>query len=127
MTENPAPAAPRRRLPGWLKVKLPSGERYRWIRGQARTFNLHTVCEEARCPNIGECWDGGTATFMLMGDTCTRGCRFCSVKTLRHPGALDPEEPPHVAETIRGMALDYVVLTSVNRDDLHDQVSGHIA
>ena len=127
MMSNPAPAAPRRRLPAWLKVKLPSGERYRWIREQARTFNLHTVCEEARCPNIGECWDGGTATFMLMGDTCTRGCRFCSVKTLRNPGGLDPAEPLHVAETIRGMSLDYVVLTSVTRDDLPGQGSGHIA
>jgi lipoic acid synthetase len=118
---------PRRRLPEWLKVKIPSGERFRWIQGQARAQGLATVCEEARCPNIGECWDGGTATFMLMGDTCTRGCRFCSVKTLRNPGALDPEEPLKIAETIRQMALDYVVLTTVNRDDLPDQGSAHIA
>jgi lipoic acid synthetase len=125
MTETAT--SPKRRLPEWLKVKLPSGERYRWILGQARKQALHTVCEEARCPNIGECWDGGTATFMLMGDTCTRGCRFCSVKTLRTPGALDAEEPLKVAETIRGMDLDYVVLTTVNRDDLPDQGAGHIA
>jgi lipoic acid synthetase len=122
-----AQPAPRRRLPEWLKVKIPSGERFRWIQGQARTLGLATVCEEARCPNIGECWDGGTATFMLMGDTCTRGCRFCSVKTLRHPGPLDPEEPVKVAETVREMGLDYVVLTSVNRDDLPDQGAAHIA
>ena len=125
MTEQTATT--RRRLPEWLKVKLPSGERYRWILGQARRMGLHTVCEEARCPNIGECWDGGTATFMLMGDTCTRGCRFCSVKTLRNPGPLDAEEPLKIAETIRGMGLDYVVLTTVNRDDLPDQGAAHIA
>ena len=125
MTEQAT--TPRKRLPEWLKVKLPSGERYRWILGQTRRQALHTVCEEARCPNIGECWDGGTATFMLMGDTCTRGCRFCSVKTLRNPGPLDPEEPLKIAETIREMGLDYVVLTTVNRDDLPDQGAAHIA
>jgi lipoyl synthase len=113
--------------PEWLKVKVPQGPRFEAIRKQARTLNLHTVCEEARCPNIGECWQGGTATFMLMGDSCTRGCRFCSVKTAKNPGALDAEEPVHIAETIRGMGLDYVVLTTVNRDDLPDQGSGHIA
>jgi len=113
--------------PEWLKVKVPQGERFQWIQGRARTLSLHTVCEEARCPNIGECWQGGTATFMLMGDTCTRGCRFCSVKTLRAPGPLDAEEPLHIAETIREMGLDYVVLTSVNRDDLPDQGAAHIA
>jgi lipoyl synthase len=115
------------RKPDWLKVKVPQGERFNWIRGQARSLRLHTVCEEARCPNIGECWQGGTATFMLMGDTCTRGCRFCAVKTARQPGPLDAEEPAHIAETIRAMALDYVVLTSVNRDDLPDQGAGHFA
>jgi lipoyl synthase len=135
LSPNPAPSeradgAPGRaaaRKPDWLKVKVPQGERFNWIRNRARTLNLHTVCEEARCPNIGECWQGGTATFMLMGDTCTRGCRFCSVKTARHPAALDAEEPLHIAETIRAMALDYVVLTSVNRDDLPDQGAGHFA
>lgn len=119
--------APPPRKPEWLKVKVPHGERFQWIKARARGLNLHTVCEEARCPNIGECWQGGTATFMLMGDTCTRGCRFCSVKTLRRPGALDPEEPVHIAETVREMGLDYVVLTTVNRDDLPDQGSAHIA
>lgn len=115
------------RKPDWLKVKVPQGERFNWIRGQARSQKLHTVCEEARCPNIGECWQGGTATFMLMGDTCTRGCRFCSVKTLRNPSALDASEPSNIAETIQGMKLDYVVLTTVDRDDLPDQGAGHIA
>jgi lipoic acid synthetase len=139
---DPAPALPsnssplplnslhrttRQPKPEWLKVKVPQGPRFEWIKKQARTLNLHTVCEEARCPNIGECWQGGTATFMLMGDSCTRGCRFCSVKTAKTPGALDAEEPVHIAETIRGMELDYVVLTTVNRDDLTDQGSAHIA
>ena len=128
--QNPE-GAPRgsslRGKPAWLKVKVPSGERYRWIGAQARSLNLHTVCEEARCPNIGECWESGTATFMLMGEKCTRACRFCSVATARHPGPPDPAEPANIAETIRQMALDYVVLTSVNRDDLPDQGAGHFA
>ena len=131
LLRNPTPAETAvpgsARKPDWLKVKVPQGERFNWIRNRARGLHLHTVCEEARCPNIGECWQGGTATFMLMGDTCTRGCRFCSVKTARHPAALDAEEPAHIAETIRAMGLDYVVLTSVNRDDLPDQGAGHIA
>ena len=115
------------RKPDWLKVKVPQGERFSWIRNRARSLNLHTVCEEARCPNIGECWQGGTATFMLMGETCTRGCRFCSVNTARNPLALDPAEPENIAHTIHEMHLDYVVLTSVNRDDLPDQGAGHFA
>lgn len=115
------------RKPEWLKVKVPQGERFNWIRSRARSLNLHTVCEEARCPNIGECWQGGTATFMLMGETCTRGCRFCSVNTARNPGPLDPAEPEKIARTIREMGLDYVVVTSVNRDDLADQGAGHFA
>lgn len=123
LATGPNPA----RKPEWLKVKVPHGERFTWIKERARGLRLHTVCEEARCPNIGECWQGGTATFMLMGDTCTRGCRFCSVKTLRTPGPLDAGEPRHIAETIREMGLDYVVLTTVNRDDLPDQGAPHIA
>lgn len=115
------------RKPDWLKVKVPQGERFNWIRSRARSLNLHTVCEEARCPNIGECWQGGTATFMLMGETCTRGCRFCSVNTARNPGPLDAAEPENIARTISEMRLDYVVLTSVNRDDLPDQGAGHFA
>jgi len=124
---NPRGPGPRLPKPDWLKVKVPQGERFEWIRSRARSLNLHTVCEEARCPNIGECWRGGTATFMLMGDSCTRGCRFCSVNTAKHPAALDGEEPVKIAETIREMGLDYVVLTTVNRDDLPDQGSAHIA
>ena len=113
--------------PPWLRVKIPNGERYHFIRERARALSLHTVCEEARCPNIAECWEGGTATFMLMGSECTRGCRFCSVDTARRPPPLDDAEPGHVAETIAALNLDYVVLTTVNRDDLADQGSAHIA
>lgn len=113
--------------PEWLKVKMPGGERYAAIKARARELKLHTVCEEAQCPNIGECWSGGTATFMVMGDTCTRGCRFCAVATARNPAPLDPAEPVNVAEAIREMELDYVVVTSVNRDDQADQGAGHFA
>ncbi len=127
MSHYPDIPAESLRKPAWLKVKVPQGERFNWIRQRARSLNLHTVCEEARCPNIGECWQGGTATFMLMGDTCTRGCRFCAVKTARRPAPLDPGEPANIAETVLAMALDYVVLTSVNRDELPDQGAGHFA
>ena len=113
--------------PPWLKVPFPGGERYSWIKKRAANLNLSTVCEEANCPNIGECWNGGTATFMLMGDTCTRGCRFCSVKSAKNPGSLDAEEPKKLAETVKNMALKYVVLTTVDRDDLPDQGASHIA
>ena len=88
---------------------------------------LATVCEEARCPNIGECWGGGTATFMVMGDTCTRGCRFCSVETSKAPSPLDPKEPEHLALSVDEMDLDYVVVTSVDRDDIPDQGAHHVA
>ena len=118
------------RKPPWLKVKLPTGarqERYRRLKTRARELRLHTVCEEARCPNIGECWGGGTATFMVMGDICTRGCRFCAVNTRRIGPPLDVDEPAHVASAIAELELDYVVLTSVNRDDLEDQGAGHFA
>jgi lipoyl synthase len=113
--------------PSWLKVRAPGGERYTWIKAAAREKGLHTVCEEAHCPNIGECWAGGTATFMVMGDTCTRGCRFCAVTTLKMPRALDPAEPTKLGETIAAMGLDYVVITSVNRDDLPNQGASHFA
>lgn len=113
--------------PEWLKVRMPGGERYSRIKGRARELRLHTVCEEAQCPNIGECWGGGTATFMVMGGTCTRACRFCAVDTANRPAPLDPDEPANVAEAIREMELDYVVVTSVNRDDLPDQGAGHFA
>jgi lipoic acid synthetase len=102
------------------------GERYTYLKHVSREFNLHTVCEEARCPNMGECWSHGAATFMLMGDTCTRRCHFCSVSQGR-PGALDPAEPQHIAAVVAAMKLDYCVLTSVARDDLPDQGAGHIA
>lgn len=122
----------RLRLPPWLKTEIPMGKNYSKIKAQLRTLNLSTVCEEARCPNIGECWGGGThgtatATIMLMGDTCTRGCRFCSVKTSRAPLPLDPEEPVHTATAIADWGLDYVVLTSVDRDDISDGGASHIA
>ncbi len=118
------------RKPDWLKVRLPTGPRqarYARIKGRTRDLKLHTVCEEARCPNIGECWGGGTATFMVMGDICTRGCRFCAVNTRRNGPALDGDEPVNVARAITEMDLDYVVLTSVDRDDLADQGAAHFA
>jgi lipoic acid synthetase len=110
-----------------LKVKAPGGERYTWIKNQARELGLHTVCEEAHCPNIGECWSSGTATFMVMSDICTRGCRFCAVNTKRIGPPLDPDEPAKLSQTIAAMGLDYVVVTSVNRDDLEDQGANHFA
>ena len=116
-----------RRLPGWLRAPLPGGERYSRIKQALRQRGLHTVCEEAQCPNIGECWNEGTATLMLMGDTCTRACRFCAVKFANEPAPLDPGEPNHAAEQVALMELDYVVLTSVNRDDLEDGGAGHFA
>jgi lipoic acid synthetase len=117
----------RRAKPDWLRVKMPGGERYAGIKGRARQLRLHTVCEEARCPNIGECWGAGTATFMVMGGICTRGCRFCAVTTRRQGMPLDPDEPRNVAEAIAELQLDYVVITSVDRDDLEDQGAGHFA
>ncbi len=117
----------RPKRPEWLKVRMPGSPRYLSIKNRARELKLSTVCEEARCPNIGECWGGGTATFMVMGDTCTRGCRFCAVKTSRKPDPLDPFEPVKVATAIKEMDLDYVVLTSVDRDELEDQGSEHFA
>ncbi|MGK5092669.1 lipoyl synthase [Deltaproteobacteria bacterium TL4] len=113
--------------PKWLKVPLPGGQRYSWIKNQVDTQCLSTVCQEARCPNLGECWNGGTATFMIMGDTCTRGCRFCAVTSSKTPPPLDPEEPEKLALTISKMKLSYVVLTTVDRDDLSDQGASHIA
>ena len=121
------PAKHYSKKPPWLKVPFPGGDRYSWIKSRSTRLNLSTVCEEANCPNIGECWNGGTATFMLMGDTCTRGCRFCAVKSAKYPPALDPGEPSKLAGTIKKMNLNYVVLTNVNRDDLPDQGASHIA
>src|SRR5512146_2916453 len=115
------------RKPAWLKVPLPGGERYQKVKETLRGLSLHTVCQEASCPNVGECWGGGTATVMLMGDTCTRGCRFCHVKTAAHPPPLDPDEPRHLAEAIAGLGLDYIVVTSVDRDDRRDGGATHFA
>ncbi|KAK7097440.1 lipoyl synthase, mitochondrial-like [Littorina saxatilis] len=121
----------RLRLPEWLKREIPMGENYSHLKSSLRNLNLHTVCEEAKCPNIGECWGGqsgtATATIMVLGDTCTRGCRFCSVKTARNPPPPDPNEPVHTAEAIAQWGLDYVVLTSVDRDDMPDGGAAHFA
>lgn len=113
--------------PSWLKVKAPSGENYTRIKDLLGELKLATVCQEAKCPNMGECWSGGTATFMLMGEVCTRGCRFCHVKTGNPKGAIDQFEPEKVAYSISQMNLNYVVITSVDRDDLEDQGSSHFA
>lgn len=117
---------PRKPKPPWLKVTAPSGARYHEIKKRLEGLDLWTVCEEAQCPNIGECWSGGTATIMLMGGTCTRGCRFCAVNTGK-PGPLDPREPYHAAEAVVAMGVDYIVITSVNRDDLEDGGADHFA
>lgn len=113
--------------PSWLKVRAPGGENYTRIKDMAAELKLATVCQEARCPNIGECWGGGTATFMLMGEVCTRGCRFCNVKTGNPKGKIDEQEPEKIGWAIAQMGLEYVVLTSVDRDDLPDQGSSHFA
>lgn len=115
------------RKPEWLKVRAPGGERYTFIKETLRKFDLHTVCEEARCPNVGECWGEGTATVMILGDVCTRGCRFCAVTTGNPRGAFDPREPEHVGRTIAALGLEYVVLTMVDRDDLLDGGAKHVA
>lgn len=105
--------------PPWLKVRLPGGKEYASIKNIVKSEKLHTVCEEARCPNIGECWNAGTATFMILGDICTRSCRFCAVKTGR-PSGLDAQEPYRVAEAVKTMNIHHAVITSVDRDDLVD-------
>ena len=111
--------------PSWLKVKAPSGPDYNRIKDMLGKLNLATVCQEARCPNMGECWAGGTATCMLMGEVCTRGCRFCNVKTGNPKGKIDSREPEKVGFSIAQMGLTYVVITSVNRDDMEDQGADH--
>jgi lipoic acid synthetase len=113
--------------PPWLKVRAPGGESYTNLKSTFRALDLHTVCEEARCPNVGECWSEGTATVMLLGDVCTRGCRFCAVTSGDPRGATDVREPEHVARAIAGMGLQYVVLTMVDRDDLLDGGASHVA
>jgi len=118
---TPAAGATRpvERRPEWLKVKIPTGDTFQFLKQMMRSKELHTVCEEARCPNMAECWAAGTATFMILGDTCTRSCGFCAVKTGR-PGTIDLEEPFRVAEAIDQMKVTHAVITSVNRDELAD-------
>ena len=120
-------AAPAGRKPPWLRAPMPAGVRFDEVRHTVREHRLATVCEEAKCPNIGECWNAGTATLMLMGEVCTRACRFCAVDTGNPHGWLDTEEPANAARTVELMGLRYVVLTSVNRDDLPDGGAAHFA
>ncbi|KAK8519013.1 hypothetical protein V6N13_017735 [Hibiscus sabdariffa] len=123
---------PNVKKPEWLRQKAPQGQRFDEVKQSLSRLKLNTVCEEAQCPNIGECWNGGgdgiaTATIMVLGDTCTRGCRFCAVKTSRNPPPPDPMEPENTAQAIASWGVDYIVLTSVDRDDLPDGGSGHFA
>jgi lipoyl synthase len=115
-----------RRHPDWIRSRLPSGDNYHDLKGLLRGLNLNTVCEEARCPNIGECWDQRTATVMILGDTCTRACGFCAIKTGK-PTWFDDDEPRRVAEAVAAMHLEHVVVTSVARDDLPDGGAGAFA
>ena len=117
---------PVERRPDWLKVKIPTGESFQMLKQMMRSKELHTVCEEAHCPNMAECWSSGTATFMVLGDTCTRSCGFCAVKTGR-PGTIDLEEPLRVAEAVMQMGVKHAVITSVNRDELKDGGSSTFA
>ncbi len=114
------------RKPSWLKVVAPGGPKYTRIKGTLAQLKLHTVCQEAHCPNVGECWGEGTATVMILGDVCTRGCRFCAVAS-GHPPAVDEGEPERVAQAVAELGLRYVVLTMVNRDDLPDGGASHVA
>ncbi len=120
LVSDTTPSAPvRARRPEWLKAPIPAGENYARLQHLVAEHKLHTVCAEARCPNMGECWNAGTATFMILGDTCTRSCGFCAVKTGR-PEGLDADEPARVAEAVQKLHLRHAVLTSVNRDELFD-------
>ena len=119
--------APSPSKPPWLKVRAPGGEGYERVKRKLDQLGLHTVCREARCPNAGECWGAGTATVMLLGDTCTRGCRFCAVRSGKTGQIVDPNEPRNVAEAIASLELRYAVLTMVTRDDLADGGAMHVA
>lgn len=121
-----APMPPR---PSWLHVPAPGGDhtRFEALKDSIQSLSLHTVCEEAQCPNIGECWNGGTGTIMVLGDTCTRGCKFCAVNTESIPPPPDEDEPMNVAKAVADWGIDYVVVTSVDRDDLEDGGAGHFA
>ena len=114
------PTAPRQRKPDWLRVKLPTGPNFKKVRALVDEYNLHTICQSGSCPNMGECWGAGTATFMILGNTCTRSCSFCAVKTGR-PNEYDEDEPRRVAEAIQLMGVKHAVITSVNRDELRDR------
>ena len=121
------PQTPLLRKPDWLRIKVQHGAKYKEVRETVHGHKLSTVCEEAMCPNINECWSAGTATIMLMGDVCTRACKFCAVNTGNPKGWLDPLEPENTASSVKLMKLKYLVLTSVNRDDLTDGGAGHYA
>jgi len=127
MSSEVESGARRAQKPPWLKVRAPGGDNYTRLKETLRGLDLYTVCEEARCPNVGECWSSGTATVMLLGHTCTRGCRFCAVTTGNPRGAFDPREPEHVARAIAKLGLKYVVLTMVDRDDLLDGGASQVA
>ncbi len=126
---DPAAAAHGGRKPSWLKVPLPGGEGFARLKGMTRELGLNTVCESARCPNMGECWKGehATLTMMVLGDECTRRCRFCAVKTVERAAAPDPQEPEHVGQAVAKLDTGYVVITSVDRDDLADGGAAHYA
>lgn len=113
--------------PIWLKIRPPTTQKFKSIKGTLAGLKLHTVCQEAHCPNISECWSGGTATFMVLGDTCTRGCRFCNVRKGRVGEPVDPLEPKKLADAVKQWGLSYVVVTTVDRDDLPDQGAAHFA
>jgi len=113
--------------PDWIRAKAPLGPTYARLKELMKQYSLHTVCEEAHCPNVGDCWGSGTATFMIMGELCTRSCRFCNVKSGKPNGFLDPDEPRNVARAVKDLGLKYVVLTSVDRDDLPDGGASHFA
>lgn len=113
--------------PDWVRARAPSGATHARLKETVRKYSLHTVCEEAHCPNVGECWGAGTATFMIMGEVCTRACRFCNVKSGKPNGHLDSKEPSNVARAARELGLKYVVITSVDRDDLSDGGASHFA
>lgn len=135
-TYDPRPESPSGRArqggvegpkPEWLKIRVKTGPTYNRVRGLMRRMKLHTVCEEARCPNVFECWSMGTATFMILGDVCTRRCGFCAVKTGLPPAPADPREPHRLARSVAELGLEHVVVTSVDRDDLPDGGAGHFA
>ena len=128
MAAQAKPRSPSRRLPDWFRTSLPNGEQqatFNATKSAVKDNKLHTVCEEARCPNIHECWASGDATFMIAGQECTRGCRFCAVGTIKRPPPLDPEEPAHLAQAVGSMNLRHAVITVVNRDDLADSGADH--